>query len=51
MIQPKYGILYQRDQEEVSLSQELAQMLETFLWPLLVVLDKYIECAVSVRRR
>jgi len=43
MIQPKYGILMQRDQEEVSLSQELAQMLETFLWPLLVVLDKYID--------
>jgi hypothetical protein len=43
MIQPKYDILYQRDQEEVSLSQELAQMLETFLWPLLVVLDKSID--------
>jgi hypothetical protein len=59
MLQPKYGILYQRDQEEVSLSQELAQMLEAFLWPLLVVLDKsmdkrlvrtLVQCCVAIIR-
>src|SRR5437588_2145492 len=59
MIQPKYGVLYQRDQEEVSLSQELAQLLESFLGPLLVVLDKYldkrlvrtlVQCCVAIIR-
>src|SRR5256714_7162931 len=59
MLQPKYGILMQRDQGEVALSQELAQMLEAFLWPLLVMLDTYldkrlvrtlVQCCVAIIR-
>jgi hypothetical protein len=59
MLQPKYGILMQRDQDEVDLSQELAQMLEAFLWPRLVMLDTYldkrlvrtlVQCCVAIIR-
>jgi len=59
MLQPKYGILMQRDQDEVELSQELAHMLEAFLWPLLVMLDTYldkrlvrtlVQCCVAIIR-
>src|ERR1700694_778828 len=42
-MQPKYGILRQRDQEEISTSQEFAQLLETFLAPLLLVLDQMLD--------
>ena len=31
---PKYAILMQPDQDELKLSQELAQLLESFLGPL-----------------
>lgn len=58
-MQSKYGILQQRDQEEETLSQELAQMLETFLSPLLLVLDRLldkrlirtlVQCCVAIIR-
>jgi hypothetical protein len=58
-MQPKYGILYQRDQEEVQTSQEFAGLLETFLLPLLLVLDKHmdkrlvrtlVQCCVAIIR-
>ncbi len=42
-MQPKYAILFQRDQEEVATSQEFARMLETFLTPLLLVLDALLD--------
>ena len=35
VMQPKYAILHQPDQEEISTSQEFAHLLETFLAPLL----------------
>jgi len=56
---PKYAILMQPDQDELKLSQELAQLLESFLGPLLVVLDKYldkrlvrtlVQCCVAIIR-
>jgi hypothetical protein len=59
MMQPKYAILSQRDQEEVTMSQEMAQMLETFLAPLLLALDKHldkrlvrtlVQCCVAIIR-
>src|SRR6267154_826980 len=58
-MQPKYAILSQRDQEEVQMSQEFAQMLETFLLPLLLVLDRLmdkrlvrtlVQCCVAIIR-
>jgi len=42
-MQPKYAILHQPDQEEISTSQEFAQVLETFLAPLLLVLDQLLD--------
>ncbi len=42
-MQPKYAILHQRDQEEITTSQEFAQVLETFLAPLLLVLDQMLD--------
>jgi len=56
---PKYAILMQPDQDELKLSQELAHLLESFLGPLLVVLDKYldkrlvrtlVQCCVAIIR-
>jgi hypothetical protein len=56
---PKYAILMQPDQDEVQLSQELAQLLESFLGPLLVVLDRsldkrlvrtLVQCCVAIIR-
>ena len=58
-MQPKYAILFQRDQEEVVTSQEFARMLETFLLPLLLVLDALldkrlvrtlVQCCVAIIR-
>ncbi len=54
-MQPKYAILFQRDQEEVATSQEFARMLETFLTPLLLLLDKrlvrtLVQCCVAIIR-
>lgn len=58
-MQPKYAILFQRDQEEVTTAQEFAQMLETFLLPLLLVLDTLmdkrlvrtlVQCCVAIIR-
>lgn len=58
-MQPKYAILFQRDQEEVATSQEFARMLETFLTPLLLVLDALldkrlvrtmVQCCVAIIR-
>lgn len=58
-MQPKYDILHQRDQEAEAMSQELAQMLETFLSPLLLVLDTLldkrlvrtlVQCCVAIIR-
>jgi hypothetical protein len=42
-MQPKYAILHAPDQEEISTSQEFAQLLETFLAPLLLVLDRVLD--------
>jgi hypothetical protein len=59
MMQSKYGILQQREQESESASQELAQLLETFLCPLLLVLDRLldkrlvrtvVQCCVAIIR-
>jgi Transposase DDE domain len=62
-MQSKYDILQQKEQEDQqeaqAASQELAGMLETFLFPLLVVLDRYldkrlvrtmVECCVAIIR-
>lgn len=58
-MQSKYVIVSQADQEEVSTSQEFAQLLETFLTPLLVVLDQVldkrlvrtlVQCCVAIIR-
>src|SRR6266852_8464062 len=58
-MQPKYAILHQRDQEEITTSQEFAQVLETFLAPLLLVLDQMldkrlvrtlVQCCVAIIR-
>ena len=58
-MQPKYGILFQRDQEEVTTSQEFAQLLETFLEPLVLLLDQLldkrlvrtlVQCCVAIIR-
>jgi hypothetical protein len=59
MMQPKYAILHQRDEEELSTCQEFAQLLETFLAPLLLVLDQVLDkrlvrtvvsCCVAILR-
>ena len=42
-MQSKYDILRQVDQEAVSASQELARLLEIFLSPLLLALDKVLD--------
>lgn len=56
---PKYAILHAPDQEEISTSQEFAQLLETFLAPLLLVLDRVldkrlvrtlVQCCVAIIR-
>lgn len=58
-MQSKYDILRQVDQEAVGAAQELAQMLETFLSPLLLALDKVldkrlvrtlVQCCVAIIR-
>ena len=58
-MQPKYAILHAPDQEEISTSQEFAQLLETFLAPLLLVLDQVldkrlvrtlVQCCVAIIR-
>ena len=58
-MQPKYAILPQADQEEISTSQEFAHLLETFLTPLLLVLDQVldkrlvrtlVQCCVAIIR-
>jgi hypothetical protein len=40
---PKYAILFQPHQEEIQTSQDFAQLLESFLAPLLVVLDQVLD--------
>ena len=58
-MQPKYGILHAPDQEEISTSQEFAHLLESFLAPLLLVLDQVldkrlvrtlVQCCVAIIR-
>ena len=58
-MQPKYAILHHRDQEEITTSQEFAQLLETFLAPLLLMLDQLldkrlvrtlVQCCVAIIR-
>ena len=58
-MQPKYAILFQPEQEEISTSQHFAQMLESFLAPLLLVLDQVldkrlvrtlVQCCVAILR-
>lgn len=58
-MQPKYGILHVPDQEEISTSQDFAQLLETFLAPLWLVLDRVldkrvvrtlVQCCVAIIR-
>ena len=39
-MQPKYAILFQPEQEDISTSQHFAQLLESFLAPLLLILIK-----------
>src|SRR3984893_19350410 len=59
MIHAKYATLMQTDQEDIELSQELARLRESFLGPLLVVLDQYldkrlvrtlVQCCVAIIR-
>lgn len=58
-MQPKYAILFHPDQEEISMSQHFAQELESFLAPLLLVLDQVldkrlvrtlVQCCVAIVR-
>jgi hypothetical protein len=58
-MQPKYAILFQPEQEEISTSQHFAQVLESFLAPLLLVLDQVldkrlvrtlVQCCVAILR-
>ena len=42
-MQPKSGRLQTPDQEEISTSQAFAQLLESFLAPLLLVLDRVLD--------
>ncbi len=58
-MQPKYAILFQPDQEEIRTSQDFAQLLESFLMPLLLVLDQVldkrlvrtvVQCCVAILR-
>jgi hypothetical protein len=59
LMQPKYAIRHQPDQEEISTSQEFAHLLESFLAPLLLVLDQVldkrlvrtlVQCCVAIIR-
>lgn len=59
MMQSKYDRLRQVDQEEHTASQEIAQLLESFLSPLLLVLDRLldkrlvrtlVQCCVAIIR-
>src|SRR5436309_11040192 len=59
MIHTKYDILNPRDQEEEQASQELARLLETYLSPLLLILDRlldkrlvrtFVQCCVAILR-
>jgi hypothetical protein len=59
LMQPKYGILHHPDQEEISTSQECAHLRESFLAPLLRVLDQVlakrlvrtlVQCCVAIMR-
>ena len=59
MMRSKYDILFQDEQESDTLSQELASLLETFLSPLLLVLDRLldkrlvrtlVQCCVAIIR-
>src|SRR5262245_61405430 len=58
-MQSQYDILRQVDQEAVGASQEMAQMLESFLSPLLLALDRVldkrlvrtlVQCCVAIIR-
>jgi len=58
-MQSKYDILREKEQDPQQVSQELAQMLETFLSPLLLVLDTFldkrlvrtvVQCCVAILR-
>lgn len=59
MMQSKYDILHENEQESESASQEIAALLETFLSPLLLVLDRLldkrlvrtlVQCCVAIIR-
>ncbi len=39
----KYDILQEKEQDPRTASQELAEMLEIFLSPLLIVLDRFLD--------
>ena len=58
-MQPKYAILFQPEQEDISTSQHFAQVLENFLAPLLLTLDQVldkrlvrtlVQCCVAIMR-
>lgn len=58
-MQSKYDILHENEQESETASQEIADMLETFLSPLLLVLDRLldkrlvrtlVQCCVAIIR-
>jgi len=59
MMQSKYDLLFQDEQESDTLSQELASLLESFLSPLLLILDRLldkrlvrtlVQCCVAIIR-
>jgi hypothetical protein len=58
-MQTQYDILHKNEQEAQQLSQEVAQLLETYLSPLLLVLDRlldkrlvrtFVQCCVAILR-
>lgn len=59
MMQPKYDILQEKEQDAQKTAQEIAQQLETYLLPLLLVLDSLmdkrlvrtlLQCCVAILR-
>ena len=58
-MQSQYDILSETEQESVTVSQETAQLLEIFLAPLIVTLDRlldkrlvrtFVQCCVAIVR-
>src|SRR5712691_11226930 len=59
MMQSKYDILQKNEQDGQAISQELAQLLENYLSPLLLILDRlldkrlvrtFVQCCVAILR-